>query len=187
MKGEAIGILILRKVWSSPCDPHGGPTQTCRIRTWVLRRPKDDSWAWVRHIPWRSQEMIHKMKVEVDDWLPRWGPHGGNAKSWHCEKKYIQKWHNGAIVYMVYQEPRHMGVMDGEIEKAGRDRLGDGGQDCGALLSGWKVWFFSIYIFYWSIARWFSYTHTHNTYIIFQGIISTIGYYKILTIGPVLQ
>ena len=59
------------------------------------------------------------------------------VKSWHCEKKYIQEMTQWChCVYGISRAQWYMGVMDGEIEKVGRDRLGDGGQDCGALLSG---------------------------------------------------
>ena len=38
-------------------------------------------------------------------------------------------------VYGISRAQWYRGVMDGEIGKVGRDRLGDGGQDCGAVLS----------------------------------------------------
>ena len=137
------------KGWSSPCDPHGGPTQTCRIRTWVLRRPKDDSWACeFEKEPLEITEMIHKMNVE--GWMAsQVGSHGGNSKVMALWKEIYSG--NDTMVSLCIRYIKSP-VVHGSDEwrdcKGWQSRLGDGGQDCGALLSRWKVWFFSQYIYF---------------------------------------
>ena len=166
------------KVWSSPCDPHGGPTQTCRIRTWWMTPGRVSS----RSIPWRSQRWYTKWKWK-DDRLPRWGPHGGNGKVMALWKEIYSGNDTMVSLCIWYIKSPVVHGSDGWRDWKGWQRQAWG---WGTRLWGFIVrvkgliFFLNIYILlkYSKVIQLYTYT-----YIIFQ-IISTIGYYKILTIGP---
>ena len=145
----------------------------------------------LRSSPWRSQRWYTKWMWK-DEWLPRWGPHGGNSK-------VIALWNeiysgNDTVVSLCIRYIKSPVVQrsDGWRDWKGWQRQAWG---WGARLWGCIVKVKGL-IFFLSICillkySWLTMFLVHSrviqlytyTYIIFQ-IISTIGYYQILTIGP---